>query len=151
MKKTTLGLAIGCLAALPMLATAQFAKPDDAVRYRQSGFNVMGTHFGRLGAMAQGKMPWDAKAVADNLAVVEAVHKLPFTTFVEGTDKVSSSKAKPEVWSDKAKFEKARDDMFAAVAKLSETAKGGQEAAIKTAIGNTGGTCKACHDDFRNR
>lgn len=151
MKKTMLGLAIGGLAAVPLLAAAQFAKPEDAVRYRQGALNVMGVHFARLGAMAQGKMPWDPKAVADNVAVVEAVHKLPFTAFGEGTDKVSGSKAKPEIWSDRAKFDKARDGMFAAVAKLSQTAKGGQEAEIKKAIGDAGAACKNCHDDFRSR
>lgn len=39
--------------ALP--AAAQFAKPEDAIKYRQSGMSLMATHFGRLGAMASGK------------------------------------------------------------------------------------------------
>ena len=150
MRKVTLALAATCAAALPLLASAQFSRPDDAVRYRQGALNVMGVHFGRLGAMAQGKLPWDAKAVAENVAVVDAVHKLPFTAFGADTEKVNS-KAKPEVWSDKAKFDKARDNMYAAVDKLVTTAKGGDEAATKKAIGETGASCKACHDDFRNR
>ena len=41
--------AAGVLATLP--AAAQFAKPEDAVKYRQSALTVMGTHFGRVGAM----------------------------------------------------------------------------------------------------
>lgn len=110
----------------------------------------MGAHFSRLGAMAQGKLPWDAQAVTDNVAVIQAIHKLPFTAFGAETSK-ATSKAKPEVWTDTAKFDQARDNMFAAVAKLGEATKGGDEAAIKTAIGQTGASCKACHDDFRNR
>ena len=38
-------------------AQAQFQKPEDAVKYRQSAFSVMGTHFARLGAMANSKVP----------------------------------------------------------------------------------------------
>src|SRR5690606_34461241 len=35
-------------------ASAQFAKPEDAIKYRQSAFALMGAHMGRLAAMAQG-------------------------------------------------------------------------------------------------
>jgi cytochrome c556 len=150
MTQWTLGLAVGCLATMPLLAAAQFAKPDDAIYYRQSAMNLMNTHLGRLGAMAQGKVPWDTKVAIDNVAVVQAIHKLPFDAFGEGTGK-GKTKAKPEIWTERAKFEKARDNMFANVAKLSEAAKGGQEGALKSAIGDTGAACKNCHDDFRSR
>ena len=33
-------------------AQAQFAKPEAAIKYRQSALTVMGTHFGRLAEMA---------------------------------------------------------------------------------------------------
>ena len=51
--KQTMGL-IGTLLALAMSlpAHAQFAKPEDAVKYRKATFNVMAAHFGRLGAIA---------------------------------------------------------------------------------------------------
>ena len=45
--------AVALAAALP--AAAQFAKPEDAIKYRQSALSVMGTHFGRIGAVVQGK------------------------------------------------------------------------------------------------
>lgn len=35
-------------------ASAQFAKPEDAIKYRQSALTVMGASFARLGAMANG-------------------------------------------------------------------------------------------------
>ena len=40
--------------------------------------------FGRIGAMAQGRVPFDAKAAADNAAVVEAMSKLHWAAFTEG-------------------------------------------------------------------
>ena len=48
---------VGLAAALP--AAAQFQRPDDAVKYRKAAFQVMATHFGRIGAMANGRVPFN--------------------------------------------------------------------------------------------
>jgi len=50
-------LASMLMAALAVPAHAQFAKPEDAVKYRKASLTVLGTHFGRLGAMASGRVP----------------------------------------------------------------------------------------------
>ena len=81
--------AAALVAAVP--AMAQFQKPEDAVKYRQSSFYVMGQHFGRLGAMANGKVPFDAKAAAENAAVVETLSKLPWAGFAPGTEAIKSN------------------------------------------------------------
>jgi len=142
-------LLIGSFSSVPALA--QFAKPEDAIKYRQSSLSVMGTHFGRLAGMAQGKIPYDAKAAADNAAVVEFMSKLPWAAFGEGTDQGGNTKAKPEIWSDNAKFKDAAEKMQAEVAKLAVAAKTGKLDDLKTAVGATGGSCKNCHDSFRNK
>lgn len=133
-------------AAVP--AMAQFQKPEDAVKYRQSAFSVMAAHFGRLGAMASGKAPFDAKVAQENAAVVEFMSKLPWAGFTPNTEGVKS-KAKPEVWMDKAKFDQGSEKMVAEVAKLNAAAKAGNLDALKAAFGETAKTCKACHDAFR--
>ena len=139
--------ALGALVSLP--ASAQFQKPEDAIKYRQSAYTVMANHFGRIGAMAQGKVPFDAKAAADNAVIVSDLAKLPFTAFGEGTDKGLPNRAKPEIWKESAKFKAAADKMIGEVAKLDAAAKGGNLDAIKAAVGAVGQSCKACHDDFR--
>lgn len=137
----------GLASALP--AAAQWQKPEDAIKYRQSAFTVMANHFGRIGAMAQGRVPFDAKAAADNAAIVSAMANLPWAAFGAGTDKGMPNRAKPEVWSDAAKFKAAADKMVAEVAKLDAAAKSGNLDQLKAAAGGVGGSCKACHDDFR--
>lgn len=139
--------AASCLASLP--AAAQFQKPEDAIKYRQSAFTVMAAHMGRIGAMAQGRVPFDAKVAADNAVIVSTMARLPFTAFGEGTDKGMPNRAKPEIWKDSAKFKAAADKMVAEIGKLETAAKAGNLDAIKTAMGGVGGSCKACHDDFR--
>ena len=142
-------LLIGSFSLSPALA--QFAKAEDAIKYRQSSLSVMGTHFSRLAGMAQGKIPYDAKVAADNAAVVEFMAKLPWTAFGEGTDQGGNTKAKPEVWSDNAKFKDAAEKMQAEVVKLGAAAKTGKLDDLKAAVSATGGTCKNCHDNFRNK
>lgn len=135
--------------AVSLPAAAQFQKPEDAIKYRQSAFTVMAAHFGRVGAMANGRVPFDGAVAQANMAVVTAVHMLPFTAFGDGTDKGMPQRAKPEVWKDAGKFKAAADKMGAEMAKLDAAVKSGNLDAIKAAFGPAGGTCKACHDDFR--
>jgi len=144
--KRNLLIVAAALTALPALA--QFAKPEDAIKYRKSSFFVMGQHFGRIGAMAQGRVPFDAKAAADNAAVVEVMSKLHWAAFTEGSDK-GETRAKPEIWKDAAKFKEAGDKLQAEATKLSAAAKTGNLDNLKTAFAATGGTCKGCHDNFR--
>lgn len=127
---------------------AQFAKPEDAIKYRKAALTVMAAHFGRVAAMANGRMPFDAGAAASNAAIAESMSKLPWAGFGDGTDK-GDTKAKPEIWSDKAKFMAASEKMQGEMTKLAAVAKGGNIDAIKAQVGATGGACKACHDDFR--
>ena len=72
----SLAVAAACT-ALALPAAAQFAKPEDAIKYRQSALFVMSQHFGRLGAMANGRVPYDAAAAAANAEVVADMAKLP--------------------------------------------------------------------------
>ena len=136
----------GLATALP--AAAQFQKPEDAVKYRKAAFTVMGTHFGRLSAMAQGKVPFDAAAATMNAEIVADMSKLPFAGFVEGTSGTEKGTPKPNVWSERAKFDAGAKKLQEETAKLAAGAK--TLDGLKAAFTATAGTCKACHDDFRN-
>ena len=136
------------ITSLAMPAHAQFAKPEDAIKYRKGALTVMGAHFGRVAAMASGRAPYDAKAAADNAARAEAMSKLPWTAFQDGSDK-GDTKAKPEIWSDKARFAEAAEKMQAEMTKLSVAARVGTLDALKPAVSSAAGTCKNCHDNFR--
>lgn len=147
--RTTMTLAAAALAlATALPAAAQFAKPEDAIKYRKSVFTVMGTHFGRVGAMANGRVPFDAKAAAENAEIAATMSKLPFVAFLPGTDK-GETRAKPEIWNDFDKVKRLAEKMQEEMAKLNAAAKTGNFDSIKAAVGETGKACKACHDDFR--
>jgi cytochrome c556 len=148
MKRLFLAMAVVAGAATALPAAAQFAKPEDAVKYRKGAFTVMAAHFGRVAAMANGRVPFDPKAVASNAEIAALVSSLPFAAFGDGTDK-GDTRAKPEIWSERDKFAAAATKMQDEMAKLNAAAKTGDQAAIRTAAGAVGQACKGCHDTYR--
>ena len=138
--------------ALVTPASAQFAKSEDAIKYRQSALTVMGSHFARLGAMASGKAPYNAAEAAADADVVALVSRLPWHAFGPGTDSGRETAARPEIWKETAKFKERSEKMQATVAQtLVPAAKSGSLDQLRAAFGTTAQSCKACHDDFRRR
>jgi cytochrome c556 len=137
----------GLLTALP--AAAQFRNAEAAVKYRQGVMQVQGFHLGRITGMANGRIPFDAKLAAQDAQVVATVSKLPFLAFGDGTDKVAGSRAKPEIWTERAKFEAAAQKYQDEAVKLNAAAQTGNLDAIKAAVGAVGQSCKACHDAYQ--
>lgn len=143
-----------CLGLVPALvlaagaAHAQFQKPEDAVKYRQSALSVMGTHFSRLGAMANGRVPYDAKVAQENAAIVLTMSKLPWSGFTPESENIKS-RAKPELWMEMSKVRAGADKMMASVVALDAAARTGNLDSLKKAFGETAASCKACHDAYR--
>lgn len=147
--KNALSIALAAAAVITAApAMAQFQKPEDAVKYRKASFTVMAAHFGRIGAMANGRVPFDAKVAAENAALVETLSKLPWDAFGPGTDK-GDTRALPAIWTEQAQFKAGAEKFQAEAAKLNAAAKTGNLDAIKTAFGAVGQSCKACHDNYR--
>jgi cytochrome c556 len=148
MKKTMWAAAAVAALVTALPAAAQFAKPEDAIKYRKATFSVMANHFGRIGAMVQGKAPFDAKAAAENADIAMMMAKLPYAAFGEGSDK-GDTRARPEIWTETDKFKAAAAKMQEEMAKLNTAAKSGNLDTIKAAFGPAGQSCKSCHDHFR--
>ncbi len=147
--KSTVSLAIATVSmSLVLSAHAQFAKPEDAIKYRKSVMTLQNAHFGRIAAMASGRVPFDAAVAAENAAILETVTRLPLAGFIPGSDK-GETRAKPEIWTDTAKFKAVGEKLNADAIKLAAAVKTGNMDGIKSAVGAVGGDCKACHDDFR--
>jgi len=140
--------AIALTVALP--ASAQFRKPEDAIKYRQSVMTLQGHHVGRIFGMANGRIPFDAKKAAEDAELLNSLSQLPWVAFVEGTDK-GNTNAKAEIWKEKAKFDQTASKLQEDVAKLNAVAKTGNLDQIKAAVGSVGQTCKSCHDNFQKQ
>ncbi len=130
------------------LAFAQFQKPEDAIKYRQSAFTVMANSFGKINAVVKGDAPFNKDEVAKNAAIVAMMSTLPWQAFGPGTE---GGKAESDIWSNSAKFKVASERMQLAAVDLNKAAQSGDLDSIKKAFGATGASCKNCHDDFRKK
>lgn len=62
---------------------------------------------------------------------------------------VGKTQAKAEIWRQRAEFDSGMKNFAAAAAVFHQAAQGSDVEAMKAAHGKLGGTCKACHDKFR--
>ena len=130
------------------LAYAQFAKPEDAIKYRQSALTLIGSHFSRMGPVVKGQSEYNAEEVKANVATLKALSTLPWAGFGPGTE---GGGARPEVWSDAAGFKQAQEKFISSVDNLSAAADSGDFAKVREAFGDTAASCKACHDAYRQK
>ena len=150
MRKSLVAVSAIALTLISVSVAAQ-AKPEDVIKYRQAVYKVMGWNFGPMGAMVKGEKPYDKEAFARHASIVSQMSPLAMEGFAAGSDKGAETKAKPEVWTKSVEFKEKMDKMVGETRKLAAIAGTGSFDEIKKQFGATGGACKACHDDFRNK
>ena len=146
--KLTFAVAALAAAVVPALAQAQFAKPEDAVKYREAALTLMASHFGRMQPVVKGQAPYDAAQIKANVAVLKTLSTLPWAAFGPGTE---GGEARPEVWSDAEGFKQKQQAFHDNMAKLSAAADAGDLGKLRAAFGDVGASCKSCHDSYRKK
>ena len=151
MKKTLISLSVAALAVVSVAAQAQFAKPEDAIRYRQSAYVIMGAQMGRIAAQLKSDKP-DLAQIQRSAGIVDFVSQLPGEGYVPGSEKGGNppTRAKAEAFTD-PKIREVGKAMRTEVIKLVEVSKGGDIAAIRTQFQATAKSCDSCHDNYRNK
>ena len=126
--------------------------PDSAIQYRKSIMGTVGANMKGSALIIQGKVSFPANLVGHAHAIAEAA-KLAPAAFKQNTDGQGSEKTTStgDVWSDWAKFESGLKKLEEEAAKLAQVAESGDMAAAGAQLGALGKTCKACHDDFRDK
>lgn len=148
MKAVKWALALSVGMALSQGSWAQFKNDEEAVKYRQGVFTAMKVHFGRLGAMVKGAVPFDAAVAKRDAQIVDMLSSMPWMGFTEGSDGISEH-AKAEIWMESAKFQQGAKALQTKTADLSQAAQSASLDKIKAAFGAVGQSCKACHDNFK--
>ena len=139
-------IAIGAVVAWPV--AAQYAKPEDAVKYRKAAFTVMSSHMGRIFSQLKSPTP-NMQVIQSSAQTVESMSKLPWDAFAPNTELVADTRALPALFKNEAKAKDLAQKMQEEVAKLNVVAKTGDAAAIRTQFNAVVKTCDNCHDDFR--
>lgn len=130
------------------VASAQAAPADEAViEYRQNLMSAVGYNMGAIGSIMKHQLVLPG-AVANHAQQMADAAKLVAPAFER---KVTAGKtdAKPEIWQDWAKFERAIADYQKAASDLATAAKGSDPAATGAAVKALGESCSGCHESFR--
>ena len=131
------------------LAHAEFAKPSQAVHYRQSAFYVMGHHTAILGAMLEGRIPFNAQRALSEARIIAFMSQLPWRAFGPGTA-TRRSDAKASIWHEQQRFQDDARNLEEMTPKLVAAVQTGHLDQMRVVFGQTAKTCKSCHDSFRN-
>jgi cytochrome c556 len=145
MKKTAIAVLV--LAATALFAEAQQMKVEDQVKYRRAAYQLMNLNFGSLNAMATDKKSFNKDEAARNAEFVALLSTVPKGFFGEGTDK--DTRAKPEIWANRADFDAKMEKMNAEAARVPAAVRSGDMAVFKKQMADLGAACKACHDEYR--
>lgn len=151
MKKSLAAVAVAL--AVGSLSGAAFAqmKPDVMVKQRQAAMTLIAKYWGPIAGMASGKVsPYNADVVSRNATYLENLAQMPWDGFHENT-KGEKSRALPEVWSQRAKFDELAQRLQSETAKLGEVARARNEAGVKQQFAAVGKVCGACHEGFRQK
>lgn len=137
-----------------VLATAGFAashagEENKSVTARHAMMQMIAYHTGILGGVAKGEMEYDSAmvdAAAMNIASLAAMDRA--TLWIEGTEQgaAADSRAKPEIWSDAEGFGAAFEKLETAASAMVGAS---DAAAVGAGMGDIGGACKACHENYR--
>lgn len=151
MKYTSLVALLALLVSLSSTVSAHIEKTEPLQSLRQSYFALLGMTFAPMGDMVKGKIEWDAARFsgwADDLHHVAQFHVE--RGFAPGTEQ-GTTRAKPTIWSNMDDFQSKLDDFRAAAASLAEIATEGDPGSSREQFVATGGTCKACHDEYKSK
>jgi cytochrome c556 len=141
---------VSCSLLAAGAAQAQAPKEGErALTYRKSLYQVIAWNFGPMSAMAQGKVPFDAKEFALRAERVAAVAPLLSEAFPPESRGVANSKLKVAMWNERADFDAKMKDFVARSAALATAAKTGDFEKSKAAFFDAANTCKACHDKYK--
>ena len=152
MKKTLLAAGVAIVVGgVAGTALAQ-VKPEVMVKQRQSAMTLIGKYWGPIAGMASGKVsPYNADVVSRNATYLENLAQMPWDGFHENTKGAMNTKALPEVWSQKAKFDELAQRLQTETAKLGQVARAKDEAGVKQQYAAVGKVCGACHEGFRQK
>jgi cytochrome c556 len=127
------------------------SKGEQALKYRKAVYQTLAWNFGPLAAMAQDKIPYDAKEFALRAERVAFLAPLLEETYGPETRGVAGSKLKPEMWGQRSDFDQKLETMIDRTNALATVAKTGEAVQSKKAFVETANACKACHDKYREQ
>jgi cytochrome c556 len=144
-------LLLAALAAVPVISAAvAFAAPADTITQRQARLKQLGASFKTMNDELRQSSPDAAKVKASMAVLRQSSLDLP-KWFPAGTGPEAGvkTKAKAEIWADKAGFATDAKSFALEVQKLQGMANANDFDSMKVQAKTVGQTCGTCHTSFR--
>jgi len=146
-------LAVTILAASAAALAQQAPKPEQLVKWRQSAYQTVAWNSSRIKASVEGSYNKDDVVKAATTIAAIANSGLG-ALFIPGTEQAKGwheTAVKPELFQDGKRVGEYAGNFSKEANELARLAALGDPAAVKEQFGKLNRTCKACHDDFRNK
>ncbi|HEY9233717.1 MULTISPECIES: c-type cytochrome [Phenylobacterium] len=146
----TSSIAIAMVLALTATGALAASAAETAIATRQAGYKKIGGAFKAINDELRKDAP-DTKLIAANATTLNSQAAQLGHWFPKGSGPEAGvkTKAKPEIWTDQAKFRAAAGKFQTEAARLQTISAAGDLGAIRTQVRALGGTCKGCHDPYR--
>lgn len=148
--KMTRALALVLSIGISGIASAEMSREDQSIKVRKGAYSMIAWYYGSMMRMMKGVTPYDQVQFARNAEVLAFLSELPKDAFIHGSDK-GDTKARIEIWTHPQEFRQANEQLEAEAAKLAELSKAGDMEVLKAQLTKVQRSCKACHEDFKNR
>lgn len=140
------------LLAITLTGTAAAqVKPEDAIKFRQSGYTFMAWNMARIKMNVEGT--YNKEEVIKSANAIQAIANSGMgALYLPGTDKGKGwedTRVKPELFTNKEGVGKVAGAFVKEANEMAKIAAAGDVAAVKDQFGKLSGTCKGCHDDFK--
>ena len=143
-------LLIGLIAAAPLAAAFAAPAAKDVISARQARLKDLGASFKTINDQLRQPTPDAAKIKAASAVVRQASVDLPkWFPAGAGPEAGVKTRAKSEIWADKAGFAEANRNFAIEAQKLQKLAASGDTDALKVQAKVVGQTCGTCHTGYR--
>ena len=149
--KTKIALALLSVSFVSGSAVAQ-VKPEDAIKFRQSGYGFMAWNMARIKMNVEGGNFNKEEVIKAANAIQAIANSGMGALYLPGTDKGKGwkdTRVKPELFTDKEGVGKVATNFVQQANEMAKVAAAGDAAAAKAQFGKLGESCKGCHDKFR--
>ena len=141
------------LLALTLAGSAMAqVKPEEAIKFRQSGYGFMAWNMARIKMNVEGGNYNKEEVIKAANAIQAIANSGMGALYLPGTDKGKGweeTRAKSNIWTEQEKLGKAAMAFNKEANEMAKVAQTGDAAAVGAQLGKLGGTCKGCHDDFK--
>ena len=153
MFKKTIAIASLTLLTSTAVQSDDLFNAEDAVKYRQSVYQIFSAQAGIIGDMVKGDIAFNAAEMNKRATNIGKVASMLGETYFPATKDVKESRLKDAAWENMEAFQAKGQEFGEALGELI-TASSDPSFDIKAARKSAGALfkgCKACHTDYREK